>query len=134
MDDGSSAALDGTITNAVTGKAGWNKRLHYVDFDFHKECAGMKFENVRCLIVQMQETLQQMDYFHQSIRPAVWAAGGRRAHVHRTQKGAFRVSCLDCLDRTNVVQSAFARHVLTGQLQSIGIAVGAPSPANAATV
>ena len=57
------------------------------------------------------------------------------------QKGAFRVNCIDCLDRTNVVevrcnmwparssreilttsaQSAFARHVLNRQLGSVAL-------------
>ena len=37
------------------------------------------------------------------------------------QKGVFRVNCIDCLDRTNVVQSAFARHVLTQQLAAVAL-------------
>ena len=57
--------------------------------------------------------------------------------VMSQQKGAFRVNCIDCLDRTNVVevnsfllllqlladwpQSAFARHVLNRQLGSVAL-------------
>lgn len=37
------------------------------------------------------------------------------------QRGVFRVNCIDCLDRTNVVQSAFAREVLNTQLEALGI-------------
>ena len=53
------------------------------------------------------------------------------------QKGVFRVNCIDCLDRTNVVevrfppvllcdlitlsQSAFARHVLQRQLGAVAL-------------
>lgn len=37
------------------------------------------------------------------------------------QKGVFRVNCIDCLDRTNVVQSAFARHMLTTQLEALAL-------------
>ncbi|KAF7974824.1 hypothetical protein HWV62_11181 [Athelia sp. TMB] len=37
------------------------------------------------------------------------------------QKGVFRVNCIDCLDRTNVVQSAFARHVLNRQLGAVAL-------------
>lgn len=53
------------------------------------------------------------------------------------QKGVFRVNCIDCLDRTNVVQvsrrshccppfshppqSAFARHVMGMQLEAVGL-------------
>ena len=32
------------------------------------------------------------------------------------QLGAFRVNCIDCLDRTNVVQSAIARIILETQV------------------
>jgi phosphatidylinositol 4-phosphatase len=37
------------------------------------------------------------------------------------QKNVFRVNCIDCLDRTNVVQSAFARHVLNRQLGVVAL-------------
>jgi hypothetical protein len=38
----------------------------------------------------------------------------------REQTGTFRVNCIDCLDRTNVVESALARHTLTNQLTQVG--------------
>lgn len=34
----------------------------------------------------------------------------------RRQEGVFRTNCIDCLDRTNVVQGLFAKHVLHDQL------------------
>jgi hypothetical protein len=37
------------------------------------------------------------------------------------QKGVFRVNCIDCLDRTNVVQSAFGREVLCSQLEALAL-------------
>lgn len=33
-------------------------------------------------------------------------------------------SCIDCLDRTNVVQSALARHVLAQMLTQLGLTLG----------
>nr|KAF6463287.1 synaptojanin 2 [Molossus molossus] len=39
----------------------------------------------------------------------------------RFQKGAFRMNCLDCLDRTNTVQSFVALEVLHLQLRSLGL-------------
>ena len=39
----------------------------------------------------------------------------------REQTGSFRVNCIDCLDRTNVVESALARHILTSQLTQVGM-------------
>ena len=37
------------------------------------------------------------------------------------QTGVFRVNCIDCLDRTNVVQSMLARVVLETQLVKLGV-------------
>lgn len=34
-----------------------------------------------------------------------------------SQKGLFRTNCIDCLDRTNVVQSLLGRRMLTIMLQ-----------------
>ena len=39
----------------------------------------------------------------------------------KEQSSVIRTNCMDCLDRTNVVQSAFARHVITKQLVDLGI-------------
>jgi len=33
------------------------------------------------------------------------------------QRGVFRSNCMDCLDRTNVIQSLLARRSLQSQLQ-----------------
>lgn len=35
------------------------------------------------------------------------------------QQGVFRTNCIDCLDRTNVVQSMLAQNSLEKQLQVI---------------
>ncbi|CAG8730508.1 10560_t:CDS:2, partial [Cetraspora pellucida] len=48
-----------------------------------------------------------------------WQAGNNE--VHCKQAGIFRTNCMDCLDRTNVVQSALAREVLNLQLLRLGI-------------
>ena len=39
--------------------------------------------------------------------------------VINTQKNVVRTNCIDCLDRTNVVQTAIARRVLSVQLKSL---------------
>jgi hypothetical protein len=41
------------------------------------------------------------------------------------QKGVFRTNCLDCLDRTNVVQTSFARRILDLFQAKFGIRLGA---------
>jgi hypothetical protein len=42
-------------------------------------------------------------------------------NVKKTQTSVVRSNCMDCLDRTNVVQSTLGRWVLTQQLVEIGI-------------
>ncbi|OZJ06113.1 hypothetical protein BZG36_01058 [Bifiguratus adelaidae] len=85
-------------------------RLKYVEFDFHGECKGMKYENIGKLTSTLKDDFHHFGYF--------WEADGK-AFVQ--QKGVFRTNCMDCLDRTNVVQSAFARYVLNIQLMRLGI-------------
>lgn len=42
-----------------------------------------------------------------------------QAGVICKQEGIFRVNCMDCLDRTNVVQAAVARVVMEQQVRSV---------------
>lgn len=41
------------------------------------------------------------------------------------QKGVFRTNCLDCLDRTNVVQNKIGMNVLEYQLEKLQISTKA---------
>lgn len=36
--------------------------------------------------------------------------------INSTQRGVFRINCIDCLDRTNVVQGLLAKRMLHIQL------------------
>ncbi|CAD6972676.1 unnamed protein product [Tilletia controversa] len=122
------------IRKAVTA-LGDNLPVHYHAFDFHNMCRGMKFENVKFLIAEMNERLGSMGWFERAVASEeAWAekdpilgasfTGTDKTssnRVQRTQNGVFRVNCIDCLDRTNVVQSALARHMLTAQLEHFGV-------------
>ncbi|PVG02589.1 hypothetical protein CPB86DRAFT_861460 [Serendipita vermifera] len=79
-------------------------------WDFHAECRGMRYENISKLIHQMERTFERQGFY--------WISG---TTVMSQQRGVFRVNCIDCLDRTNVVQSAFARHVLTSQMEALAL-------------
>ena len=48
----------------------------------------------------------------------------------RLQTGVFRTNCIDCLDRTNVVQSMIAKRVLERQLKDSKILNEGESPAD----
>lgn len=41
--------------------------------------------------------------------------------ILQKQKGVFRVSCLDCLNRTNIFMTALAVKTLEMQLNNVGI-------------
>ncbi|XP_016392126.1 phosphatidylinositide phosphatase SAC2 isoform X2 [Sinocyclocheilus rhinocerous] len=87
-----------------------NPNLTYVSFDFHEHCRGMKFENVQTLTDAISDIITDMRW--------AWVD---QAGVICQQEGIFRVNCMDCLDRTNVVQAAIARVVMEQQLKKLGV-------------
>ncbi|KAI0636699.1 SacI homology domain-containing protein [Trametes polyzona] len=70
----------------------------------------LRYENISKLIEELERTFESQGYF--------WVSNN---HVMSKQKGVFRVNCIDGLDRTNVVESAFARHVLNRQLGAVAL-------------
>lgn len=93
-------------------------------FDFHHECRGMRFENVKLLFDELNPILDDFGYTEESTEGD---EAGAQVTRTRTQTGVLRTNCMDCLDRTNVVQSAAARAALDEQLHSLGIEHGADS-------
>nr|XP_020642162.1 phosphatidylinositide phosphatase SAC2 isoform X2 [Pogona vitticeps] len=87
-----------------------NPSLTYVSFDFHEHCRGMKFENVQTLTDAISDIITDVKW--------CWVD---QAGVICKQEGIFRVNCMDCLDRTNVVQAAIARVVMEQQLKKLGV-------------
>lgn len=85
-------------------------KLGFEWFDFHNVCRGMKFENVSIL---MESLGPKLDEFGTTIE-----IDGK---FQSSQSGILRTSCMDCLDRTNVVQSAFGQRALEHQLKSEGV-------------
>lgn len=79
-------------------------------FDFHAVCRGMKFERVSILLDEIGKTL---DEFGDTVQ-----VDGK---LLRKQTGVLRTNCMDCLDRTNVTQSACGRRALELQLKREGI-------------
>ncbi|CAI2170688.1 3458_t:CDS:10 [Funneliformis geosporum] len=89
--------------------------IEYIEFDFHKECKGMKYENISRLIEILERNFNKIGYFWQASKTT------GDVEIHCKQAGVFRTNCMDCLDRTNVVQSALAREVLNLQMLRLGI-------------
>ncbi|KAK4984185.1 Phosphoinositide phosphatase sac1 [Elasticomyces elasticus] len=90
-------------------------RLHYIYFDFHNETKGLKWHRAQLLLDQLQPALEKQQYFH-----GVDAPDGR-IDVRNQQTSVVRTNCMDCLDRTNVVQSMLGRWVLSRMLVDLGL-------------
>ena len=93
-------------------------RLHYVYFDFHNETKGLKWHRAQILLDQLISGLEKGQYFRGLDMPA--DAQGR-LEVRNQQTAVVRTNCMDCLDRTNVVQTMLARWTLTRQLIDVGV-------------
>eukprot|EP00177_Eucheuma_denticulatum_P004888 GFKZ01008883.1.p1 GENE.GFKZ01008883.1~~GFKZ01008883.1.p1 ORF type:complete len:1313 (-),score=208.75 GFKZ01008883.1:2052-5930(-) len=96
---GSEGALADVFERFMSLEGGRGVRLEA--FDFHKWCAGKEYERgLRMLMERLEREIG-------------------RFGVGVDQKGVFRVNCVDCLDRTNVVQSMIARAALGMQLKAV---------------
>ena len=93
-------------------------RLHYVYFDFHNETKGLKWHRAQLLLDQLHDALDKQQYFRGVDMPANL---DDRLEVRNHQTSVVRTNCMDCLDRTNVVQSMLARYALNRQLTDLGI-------------
>ncbi|ODV90616.1 hypothetical protein CANCADRAFT_16693, partial [Tortispora caseinolytica NRRL Y-17796] len=104
-------------------------RVKYVYFDFHHECSGMRWDRVSLLVDLLRAQGLAIDDFN--VNNSLWfeahmlsstgVASSSTLVTDRLQTAVVRTNCMDCLDRTNVVQSFIARWVLHQQLMSYGI-------------
>ncbi|GFR66006.1 phosphatidylinositide phosphatase SAC1 [Elysia marginata] len=106
--DGAEKCLENTLSQVITSAQ--NKNIRYEPFDFHKECKRMRWDRLSILLDRLEPDRNRFGYFLQ-----------QRNQVSKTQSGVFRTNCVDCLDRTNVVQSLLARVTLQEQCVTLGI-------------
>ncbi|KAL2080354.1 hypothetical protein ACEWY4_024147 [Coilia grayii] len=88
-----------------------NSLIKYIAFDFHKECSKMRWHRLQILVDAVAENQDEYGHF--------WVDSDGK--VASQQSGTFRSNCMDCLDRTNVIQSLLARRSLQSQLQRMGV-------------
>ncbi|KAJ1827883.1 Phosphoinositide phosphatase sac1 [Coemansia sp. RSA 2599] len=93
-------------------------QYHYTHFDFHKECSKMRWDRLSILMDELAEYNARFGYFKIKRDAKENPMSGKPAQL---QSGVIRSNCMDCLDRTNVVQSELARVVLTRQLRETGV-------------
>jgi hypothetical protein len=98
-----------------------HSKIRLIEFDYHKYCRGRK-----CTDAQIEQHLETCGLDEQLLKDVkyFWHDGG----VILEQEGVFRVNCLDCSDRTNVVQRIIALQILDLQLARLGIIAPDISP------
>lgn len=90
-------------------------RILYTHFDFHQECRKMRWHRIQLLLDQLDAELVKQGYCYFD------ASDIKNPVLRNTQTSVVRTNCMDCLDRTNVVQSTLARHILNQQLRELKI-------------
>ncbi|KRT80353.1 hypothetical protein AMK59_6483 [Oryctes borbonicus] len=83
--------------------------VRYEAFDFHSECRHMQWDRLSILIDRLSFEQDEMSFFLLM----------RDGSLISLQDGVFRTNCIDCLDRTNVVQSMLARRALTAVFRKL---------------
>ncbi|KAG7191644.1 uncharacterized protein KQ657_002913 [Scheffersomyces spartinae] len=86
--------------------------VKYIYFDFHHECRKMRWDRVKLLFGHLNQLgYHRNNYFHYDVA---------NKKTILTQSRVVRTNCMDCLDRTNVVQSTLGRWVLQGHFEDCG--------------
>ncbi|GAV02259.1 hypothetical protein RvY_12850 [Ramazzottius varieornatus] len=93
-------------------KLSGHPNITFVAFDFHAQTKNMKWERLSILMDQIEPERLKQGFF---VKPAPGE------QLRQVQNGIFRTSCMDCLDRTNVVQGMIAKRALTDQLRFFGL-------------
>ncbi|KAF4100225.1 phosphatidylinositol-3-phosphatase SAC1-A [Onychostoma macrolepis] len=106
---GSELPLEQAFAKMVNGVE--DGLIKYIAYDFHKECSKMRWHRLQILVDSVSDVQDEFGYFMVS-------SDGK---VTSEQSGTFRSNCMDCLDRTNVIQSLLARRSLQSQLQRMGV-------------
>lgn len=88
-----------------------SRGLRLVAFDFHKQCGASNYKNMSRLWDTIKEDFNRQGFFQSGSLPG----------DKQRQKGVVRVNCIDCLDRTNVVQGLLGRKHLEYVLDRAGL-------------
>jgi len=79
------------------------KDVKYLFWDFQNQCKYDNYENLDNFVVNLEGIFKIFKYYHENL------STGNKI---KEQKGIIRTNCLDCLDRTNVIQARIGWKVL----------------------
>ena len=118
--------------------------IDFAWFDFHAECKKLKYENIKKLFKKnsVNKCLNKFGYTHVKIGANIMENIQKNEKIEeyllknnnlrfiKLQQGVFRTNCIDSLDRSNVVQSTFARFFLFKILYELDLTAVKPSEDN----
>lgn len=81
-----------------------NPELYMTEFDFHRETSNQGYSSSTKIFRLIKESLYEFGYFSYDVE---------KKKTLSEQTGAFRTNCLDCLDRTNLIQQFISNFALT---------------------
>ncbi|XP_044750788.1 synaptojanin-1 [Coccinella septempunctata] len=82
--------------------------IPHIVFDYHQEVRGGNLASLQKLKAKVDQYLQDFSYYYTN-----------NGVIYNLQTGTVRTNCLDCLDRTNCVQTFLGLEILAKQLQSM---------------
>ncbi|KAG8310932.1 synaptojanin-1 [Homalodisca vitripennis] len=82
----------------------------HIVFDYHQECRGGNTKNLSKLKAKVDIYLKAYSFFY-----------AKDDEVLSEQRGTLRTNCLDCLDRTNCVQTFLGIQILGNQLEFLNL-------------
>jgi len=106
---GSEGVLSAAFKEEAERYAGKAGGMKLVAFDFHKQCGATRYDRLGLLWNEIRGDFKRFGFYVES------------RGLSQRQGGVFRVNCIDCLDRTNVVQCVLARHHLESLLNRVGL-------------
>lgn len=78
--------------------------LQFTEFDFHAEVAYGGYSSASRIIRRMQDAFLEIGFYSHNVKDP---------QDRTEQLGIFRTNCLDCLDRTNMIQQLISREALS---------------------
>eukprot|EP01041_Mallomonas_annulata_P007454 gene7454-15245_t len=110
--------------------------VQYIWFDFHKKCKGGKTDNLlelhtpvrdilegnqSCFSIICNDNKDDKEKNNDDVKTSVITSDDSDGDIDvRFQRDIIRTNCIDCLDRTNVVQTLMARWALLRQFRILG--------------
>lgn len=84
-----------------------NSQVRMINFDLHAECRGGNYDHVSYLMDDIKTNIEDYSCFLMDTDDN---------QIICEQRGVFRTNCMDCLDRTNLVQNEISKRLLLNHL------------------